>query len=299
MKVAITGALGHLGSALLGSIGEEHEVIAIDNMSSNHHAVLFGLKRHIDFVPEDILTADLESLFKGCDVVVHLAAITDAAHSHLHKDEVESVNVMGTERVANACVQVEAKMIFPSSTSVYGMNNAIVDELGETNPQSPYAESKLAAEKILLGKNGLSVAVMRFGTVYGLSFGGRFHTAVHAFSWNAAMNRPIEVWSTAWFQKRPYLWVGDATSAILHTIDKELFENEIYNVVSSNHTVAEIIAEISRYRPNIRVKFVESPIMNQLSYTVSSDKFIRTGWNPSGNLQDGMRQEMEMLSWIN
>lgn len=300
MKICLTGALGHLGSELLNHIGKEHEILAIDNLSSNHHAVLFhrNLIRPIQFIQEDILDADLPLLLREQDIVIHLAAITDAAHSHLHKDEVETVNFLGAQRVAKACSEVGARMILPSTTSVYGVSDVLVDELSDVKPQSPYAWSKLNAEHALQNTPNLRVSIMRFGTIYGLSLGGRFHTACQQFCWNAALGRPIEVWKTAWNQQRPYLWILDAVSAIQHVIDKDLFDGEIYNVVTDNHAVAEIIAEIQRYR-RVTVKYVDSEIMNQLSYTVSCEKFKKTGWTPMGNLRDGIAQEMEWLSWVN
>lgn len=301
MRICITGSLGHLGSALLCDLGKDHDVLAIDNLSSNHHAVLFSgsLNCHVRFRQEDILYADLPTLFDGHDVVIHLAAITDAAHSHLHKEEVETTNYLGAEKVGQACAQVGAKMIFPSSTSVYGVSEGIVDELGEVKPQSPYAWSKLNAERSLQAIPNLRVSIMRFGTIYGLSTGARVHTAVNQFAWNAAIGKPLEVWKTAWNQQRPYLFLEDAISAIRHAIDKDLFNKEVYNVVTGNHSVSEVIAEIQKYRPYLKIQLTDSPLMNQLSYIVSCAKFERTGWRASGTLSDGMRQEMETLSWVN
>ena len=300
MRVAITGALGHIGSTLLSDFSEFDEILAIDNLSSNHHAVLFrnNLSRRVRFVQEDILYADLTELFADQDVVIHLAAITDAAHSHLNKDEVENVNFIGSEKVGLACAKVGAKMIFPSSTSVYGVDAGTVDETSKAHPQSPYAWSKLNAENALLNTPDLKVSILRFGTIYGLSLGARFHTAVNQFAWNAATGKPIEIWQSAWNQYRPYLFIGDATSAIQHVIRRDLFNNQIYNVLTDNHSVAEIVDEIQRHRPELKMKFVDSPIMNQLSYKTSCDKFLATGWIPAGKLRDGINQEMEWLSWV-
>jgi UDP-glucose 4-epimerase len=301
MRVVITGALGHIGSELIGQLDKDDEILAIDNLSSNHHSVLFrgNLSRPIRFVEDDILYADLKSLFAGSDTVIHLAAITDAAHSHLHKDEVEAVNFEGAVKVGRACAELGIPMIFPSSTSVYGVSEGVVDEEGLVRPQSPYAWSKLNAERSLQSIANLRVSIMRFGTIYGLSIGGRFHTAVNSFAWNAALNKPIEVWKTAWGQERPYLWIEDAVGAIKHVMAKNLFDNQVYNVVTGNHTVAEIVGEIQKHRPTLKVNVVDSPLMNQLSYSVDCSKFKNTGWFPMGKLQLGIMQEMGWLSWIN
>lgn len=301
MKVCITGFAGHIGSALLNSLPDEYEILAVDDMSSNHHAVLFkrNLRRSIRFVQADIMSADLPSLFCGQDIVIHLAAITDAAHSHIRKEEVETVNYIGTQKVADACIKENCKMIFLSTTSVYGKSDGVVDETcKELRPQTPYAWSKLNAENYLYQSLLKEFVILRMGTIYGLSVGGRFHTFVNQACWSAATGQPIEVWTTALNQQRPYTWIEDATSAIRHVIDCNLFNKDIYNVVTSNHTVSEIVSTIRIHRPNLSIKTVDSELMNQLSFTVSANKFIETGWIPRGNLSIGIAQEMDWLSRI-
>jgi UDP-glucose 4-epimerase len=301
VRIAITGALGHIGAAYLSQLRANDDILAIDNLSSNHHAVLFAknLNRGVRFAQDDILYADLDELLRDCDVVIHLAAITDAAHSHTNKDDVESVNFIGSQKIGMACARVGARMLFPSSTSVYGVSGDEVDEESMVRPQSPYAWSKINAERALRAIPNLRVSILRFGTIYGMSLGARFHTAVQQFAWNAAVGKPLEVWKSAWTQYRPYLFIGDAISAIRHVIDKDLFNNQVYNVLTGNHTVSEIVAEIQMYRPNLKISFTDSPIMNQLSYKTSREKFAKTGWTPAGNLQDGIREEMDWLSWVN
>jgi UDP-glucose 4-epimerase len=301
VRVCLTGALGHIGAAYLSQLRTDDDILAIDNLSSNHHAVLFAknLNRAVRFAHDDILYADLDELLRDCDVVIHLAAITDAAHSHTNKDDVESVNFIGSQKVGMACARVGARMLFPSSTSVYGVSGHEVDEESMVRPQSPYAWSKINAERALLAIPNLRVSILRFGTIYGMSLGARFHTAVQQFAWNAAVGKPLEVWKSAWVQYRPYLFIGDAISAIQHVIDKDLFDNQVYNVLTGNHTVSEIVSEIQRYRPNLKISLTDSPIMNQLSYKTSCKKFVRTGWTPAGNLQDGIKEEMDWLSWVN
>jgi UDP-glucose 4-epimerase len=300
MRICITGALGHLGAALLCSFREDDQILAIDNLSSNHHAVLFksNLACEVRFVQDDILYADLPKLLAGQDVVIHLAAITDAAHSHLNKEEIENVNFIGAEKVGLACAEAGAKMLFPSSTSVYGVDDGLVDESSAVRPQSPYAWSKFNAERALQSTPNLQVSILRLATIYGLSMGGRFHTAVNQFAWNAATNQPLEVWRSAWSQYRPYLFIGDAVRAMQHVIDQNLFDGQIYNVLTGNHTVSEIVGQIQRHRPGLTVNLVDSPIMNQLSYETSCEKFKATGWHPVGNLECGIAQEMDWLSWV-
>ena len=169
--------------------------------------------------------------------------------------------------------------------------------MDDLNPQSPYAETKLKEERLIqeLHKDGLQAVCCRFGTIYGESIGMRFHTAVNKFCWQAAFGNPITVWSSAYDQKRPYLDLNDAVSSFEHIIAKDLFDGEIYNVLTENLKVRDVVDEIKVFVPSLSVEFIDSPIMNQLSYEVSNEKFNETGFEFQGNLHEGIKGTMAKL----
>jgi UDP-glucose 4-epimerase len=224
-------------------------VLLIDNMATQRYPSLFNLPEGVRyrFVEADIMTADLTQLLSGVDAVIHLAAITNAAGSFDNQDQVERVNFDGTERVARACMQTGTRLVFLSTTSVYGTAAAVVDENcseDELKPQSPYAQSKIKSEKLLAklaAESSLKFIACRFGTIYGTSIGMRFHTAVNKFVWQACMGEPITVWRTAMDQKRPYLELGDAVRALLFILERDLFDGQVYNVLTDNCTVGQIV----------------------------------------------------------
>ncbi len=234
--------------------------------------------------------------------MVHLAAITDAATSFENKPQVERVNSSGTEKVAQACIAAGVPLLFPSTTSVYGLPSGLVDEAcpaSALRPQSPYAESKLASEIRLaeLGaKSGLRYFAGRFGTIYGPSAGMRFHTAVNRFIWQACLGQPLSVWRTALDQKRPYLDLGDAVEAIRFVMRADLFSNQIYNVVTGNHLLRAVIEAIRRRVPDLCIELIDSPIMNQCSYEASGRKFEATGFNFTGDLDRGIGDTLKLLA---
>lgn len=308
MKLLVTGALGHIGSRFIHNLhpGDYEEVVLLDNLSTQRCCSLFNLPDGVPFclVEQDIHSADLEKYFAGIDVVVHLAAITDAASSFEIKEQVERVNLAGTERVAQACLQVGCALIFPSTTSVYGTQAETVDEdcpLSDLKPQSPYAESKLRAERLLqtLGETkGLRFIIYRFGTIFGTSIGMRFHTAVNKFCWQAVMGQPITVWRTALHQDRPYLDLSDAVEAIQFIIHRELCDRRVYNVVTTNATVSRIVEIISTHVPDLSIQYVDTEIMNQLSYHVSNRRFKSLGFEFKGNLEQGIRETIDLLKGV-
>lgn len=306
MKIIVTGALGHIGSRLIRALPGSFkgaEIVMLDNLSTQRLPSLFNLpaEGRYRFIEVDVLTADLDTLFSGADVVIHLAAITNAAGSFDIKDQVEQVNLDGTRKVAQACVRTGAPMIFLSTTSVYGTQAEVVDEEcspEELKPQSPYAESKLSAERMLeeMSRNqGLRFVTCRFGTIFGVSTGMRFHTAINKFCWQAVMGEPITVWRTAINQFRPYLDIVDAVNALTMIIRKNLYDCRVYNVVTINTSVQSIINVISSLVPDVSVKFVDTQIMNQLSYHVSSRRFLETGYEYRGDLVSGIKDTIELL----
>src|SRR2546426_6383682 len=153
MKIVVTGALGHIGSRLIREIPwtfPEADIILLDNLSTHRYCSLFNLpaEGQYRFVEADVLTADLGRLFDGAEVVIHLAAITNATDSFEMKEQVECVNYLGTERVAKACARAGAALIFISSTSVYGGPNDLVDgdlPITYLRPHTTYCESQLKA----------------------------------------------------------------------------------------------------------------------------------------------------------
>jgi UDP-glucose 4-epimerase len=213
---------------------------------------------------------------------------------------VERVNFEGTRRLAQACAGRGCRLIFLSTTSVYGVQDGIVDEdcpLDGLKPQSPYADTKLRAEQLIqsMGESdGLRYVNCRFGTIFGTSIGMRFHTAINKFVWQACMGQPITVWKTAMHQRRPYLELGDAIAALKFILGDRRISG-LFNVVTANSTVAEIVEIIRGHVPDLGVTLVDSPIMNQLSYEVSSERFRSLGFEFRGALEQGIGETVRLI----
>ncbi len=306
MKIIVTGAIGHIGSYIIRDLGKNFpgaDIVMIDNMMTQRFPSLFNLPSHANyhFVEGDVSLMDLESVFVNANVVIHLAAITDAAGSVDKAEELEANNYQSTLRVAKACIEVNACLIALSSTSVYGTQKDQVDENCseiDLQPQSPYAITKLKEEELvtkLVNNDGLKAIHCRFGTIFGASVGMRFHTAVNKFCWQAVMGQSISVWTTAYDQKRPYLDLLDASRSINYIIKNNIFDGQIYNVLTQNCTVRDVVETIKEFVPSLKIEFVDNRIMNQLSYEVMSDRFKSKGFVFSGNLRRGIKETIDLL----
>jgi UDP-glucose 4-epimerase len=306
VRIVVTGALGHIGSRLIRDWAVAFpgsEIVMLDDLSTQRYCSLFDLPAEgkYEFIEADVLKIDLVPLLKDAKAVIHLAAITDAPSSFAKRDEVEQVNLKGTERVARACVEAGCALVFPSTTSVYGSQAEVVDEacpISDLKPQSPYADSKLKAEQLLqvLGETeGLPFVICRFGTIFGVSPGMRFHTAINKFCWQAVMKMPITVWRTAMNQNRPYLDLSDAVDSIKFIIEREVYSRSVYNVVTINTSVRRIIEIIGSQVRDVGIQYVDSEIMNQLSYHVDSARFRNLGFQFKGDLERGIGDTIRLL----
>jgi UDP-glucose 4-epimerase len=306
MKIIVTGALGHIGSSLIRYLPKtfpDTRIVLIDSLITQRFSSLFNLPSNgkFSFYNEDVREFDFSKVVSDGDVIINLSAITDAAGSFKNPELLEKNNYNCTEKIAYACIKSNARLITISSTSVYGSTKNIVDESSigdDLNPQSPYAMTKLMEEDLvrkLYDENGLQAVILRFGTIFGYSPGMRFHTAVNKFCWQSVLNEPLTIWETAYEQKRPYLDLNDAVKALCFFIKEGIFDGEIYNVLTGNHSVKDVVDHIKLNIPSVSIDFVKNEIMNQLSYEVSVDKLKSKGFTFNGSLEKGIEETISVL----
>ena len=92
---------------------------------------------------------------------------------------------------------------------------------------------------------------------------------------------------------------NDAARAISFIIRKDLFDGRIYNVLTHNATVRQVVDTIREFVPELQVSFVDSKIMNQLSYEVSCERFMAEGFAFAGDLRRGIGETIGLLQQAN
>src|SRR3989344_1582481 len=178
MNILVTGGLGHIGSHLIREYAKRDDVQLIrifDNISTQRYPSLFDLPIHkkYEFIEGDIM--DLIVLRKamiGIDIVIHLASVTDAPSTINNPDLTHKIIFQGSWNVVNAAMHARVKrLLYASTTSVYGEAEGIVDENTPDElykPASPYAEAKRKTEKLLQDiaqQTGFPIIVLRKGTI--------------------------------------------------------------------------------------------------------------------------------------
>tara|TARA_B110000967_G_scaffold44694_1_gene44820 strand:- start:1686 stop:2615 length:930 start_codon:yes stop_codon:yes gene_type:complete len=307
MKIIITGACGHIGSYVAENVHKIKKIkhtVLVDNLKSNRFSSIFNLRKksNIKFYIKDLNDINTLDEFKNVDYLIHCASMTNAEKSFGNKKEMYKNNLNCLKTTIRYCKKNKVKLIHLSSTSVYGKQAEIVDENCEKKylkPQSPYAKIKLIEEKMLKKESKhLKYVTFRFGTIAGVSKGIRFHTAVNKFCFNAALNEKIQIYKTALHQYRPYLSVRDAFKVFKFCIEKDFFKNDIYNALSGNFTVNQILKKIKKFKKNIGISLVNSAIMNQLSYHVDDSKIRKEGLKLNAKIDDDIRNTLKLFDYL-
>jgi len=324
-SVLITGGTGGLGPAIVKDLinsGFKLRVFAKEPADAYFQEDY----RDVDLIIGDIIDADLKKVLDNCKIVIHMAAL---AHINNLGPETEAmyekINVEGTRRIINAAINMGIKrFIFFSTIGVYGPTiNIIANENTPPNPESPYARSKLRAEKIVLSakneKGNPISTVIRLATVYGPNDKGNFRKLAKVASKGLSIS--IGRGST----KKTLIYEKDVALAIKEILNNDLTINKVYNVTDgATHSVREIMVAIYEAlgrKPKI-VHLPEMPVRMGLRFlekstnmlglkpkygewiinkyiqdvSVSGEKFIKeTGFKPKYNLQSGWQETIKEM----
>ena len=301
MNLLVTGGMGHIGSKLinkLSSLNEIKQIIVIDDFSSERYISFINLKNRekITFYDEDLINFNPKKIKIGIDCIIHLASTTNAEKSFANKKGVLDNNLACTNKILKLGKKT-TKIIFASSTSVYGSQFNVINSLNNhqnISPQSPYAHSKILSENVIKKKSD-NYCIMRFGTIFGMSDGMRFHTAINKFCYQASMNKKITIWKKFYNKKRPYLDLEDCIRSIIFCIFNKKIKNETLDVVTINLKLIDIIKQIEKIK-KIKKSFVNTAILNQLSYEVQSDRLINLNFRFRGNLFSSIKNTIKKLN---
>ena len=172
MKYAVTGGAGFIGSNLVKNLVERgNEIIVIDNLNTGKKKNMKKNFKKINFFEVDIRDfSTIEDVMKNANGIFHEAALASVQDSFRIPDKFFDVNVKGTENIFKIGKKLGIKVVYASSSSVYGNPISIpIKDNDDKNPLNPYAKTKLENDKMAekYAKNGLKVIGLRYFNVFG------------------------------------------------------------------------------------------------------------------------------------
>ena len=240
----------------------------------------------------------LGQVLDGVDVVYHLAANVTTPFANTDPHIYEQVNHWGTAEIAYAVEKSKIKkLIFTSSTSVYGSSEEMVNEDTVTAPRTFYGISKLRAEQhleSLLDK--MEVYVIRCGNVYGYSHSMRFDAVINKFAFEANFYNRISIQGNG-RQTRAFIHVNTASQMLSKLVDSAI-PSDKYNLVEENYKIIDIVDSLKQVKPEMEFIFVDQHL-NLRTMKINTDLKLKQLLDfPSQEpLQDQLRQFMAHFSF--
>jgi UDP-glucose 4-epimerase len=244
MKILVTGATGAIGPVVVNALcqaGYQIRTFSLDSPTADMFPPC------VEVIEGDITEkAAVESAMQGEDAVVHMAALLHIVNpSFKLREKYESINVYGTSSVVKAAINAGVKRVVLFSTiAVYGHSDGqVLNEESQTNPDTFYAKTKLAAEEIVLSSrdfNGHNLGtVLRLGAIYGSRIKGNYERLIRAL----ACNRFIPIGRG--INRRTLIYDKDVGRAAILAVSHPAAAGRVFNVTDGSvYTLNEIIDSI-------------------------------------------------------
>ena len=314
MKVLITGVAGFIGSNLADRILKEgHSVIGIDNLSYGELANIENFKNHdsFTFIKKDLNDAGVLDGLEA-DVVYHLASQKIPRYSSSYKTIVENSKLL--DNVLAFCMKVKARLIYASTSDVYGKNPDVPFSeesnlvMGPTNVKRwAYATSKMHGEHKIQAyheEKGLQYTIVRFFGSYGENQNRTWWGGPQSvFIAKALKEEPLEIHGDG-LQTRTFTYILDTVEALYLCLIKTEAHNDIFNI-ASNPTEEVTILDLGKLiykmiHPNMEPKIDMIPYASFGKYEdvmrrVPDITKIKTklGFEPVHTLKEGLERTIE------
>lgn len=312
MHVLVTGGAGYIGSLLTGELLRQGcRVTVVDDLLFGGESLLAYLPHPaFHFVKANVwdpraVRGAVRSDWPAPQAVIHLAAIAGfPACQAVGRQVAWRYNVEATQRVFEQAVEMgAARFVYVSTYSNYGLSpdGQPVTEESPLNPQSLYAETKIAAERYLLGQPGATCApvIFRVATLYGLSPRTRFDMIVNQFVLEAFTRRELLIYQRGY--SRSFVHIQDAIRGILLGLEapEEKIRCQVYNLGSrdGNYTKDQIVSLILKRLPETVVRYKDMTFGGDMrDISVSFDKIeAGLGYQACLTVDDGVREVLSAL----
>jgi nucleoside-diphosphate-sugar epimerase len=310
--ILITGGAGYLGSYLTGTLLRlGHHVTVVDELLYGGEALLAYLPHpKFHFVKADVwepraIKTSTRKDWPVPQAVVHLAAIAGfPACQSVGRQVAWRYNVESTQHVFEQAVELgTSRFIYVSTYSNYGLSadGQPVTETAPLNPQSLYAETKVASERYLLNHADETCAplIFRPAHIYGLSPRPRFDVIVNQFVFDAYFKRELLIYQRGY--SRSFIHIADAVQGILLGLraSEEQIRGQVFNIgnVGGNLTKDEIVTLVLKRLPETSVIYKDLTFGGDMrDISVSFEKIHQAlDFQPQFSVDDGVREVLHAL----
>ena len=295
MKILITGGAGYKGTKLTKKLLEDgHSVCILDNFMYGHDSVLsFIENKNLKIIKKDIRGIN-KSDVENYDMIVHLAALCGVPLCQNNPTSAYSINVESTKRLTQI-LDDEQKLIYASTSSIYGNSDKICTEESPILSNSIYSQTKYEAEKIVNErKNSIS---LRVSVIFGVSYRMNNDTMINDFVYKSINDKNLVLFDKN--SKMPFIHIDDVIESYLFALNNfDSMKDNTYNIGDESLIFSKIdIAEnIKKY---INLEIIESNLknLNSKNSEVSFEKIRNKGYKTSKSLDDGIRDLIKLYSF--
>ena len=296
-RVLVIGGAGYIGSLLVARLlGSGYRVRVLDSLIYGGEPLQDAMHNpNFELMAGDCRNIqDVVKAVRGVEAVVQLAAIVGDPACEQDRTSALEINYAATRMLIEiAKGHGASRLIFASSCSVYGATEVEVDERSEVHPVSFYGQTKVDSERALLEArtDAFHPTILRFATVFGLSYRPRFDLVVNLLSAKAAQEGIITVYNGR--QWRPFIHVKDLVEAVKLVLESpvRLVDGQVLNVGDSrlNYTLSDVAEVIAEVFPATRIEHADNPDCR--NYRVSFKRIEQClGFHAGYSLRDGIEE---------
>jgi len=295
VRYVVTGGAGFIGSNIVKKlVTRGDDVTVIDNLNTGNEDNLLTVRNKIDFVKDSIENIDLlEKETKNVDGVFHQAALASVQDSYSKPDEYHNVNVNGTENILKLAIKNNFKIVYASSSSVYGNPERIpIKEEDSKNPINPYAETKLKKEELAIkySEMGVKVIGLRYFNVFGKGQSKEYAGVLKLFLERIRDKMPPKVNGDG-TQFRDFVYVEDVADANIMSMDSEI-NHEFFNVgTNTSISILDLAKTVIKYS-GLSIEPIFGPALKgDVQRTMADINLIKDkiGWIPTVTLEEWIK----------